>query len=110
MTLRVYQEALVMISEVRPYRLRIAKEDPNHADQLRRASKAVATNCAEASGSRGRNQQAKFHIALGEARETLAHLEIAVADGIIDGIDTVLASRLSFIIGSLVKLSRASRQ
>jgi four helix bundle protein len=110
MALRVYQESLIMIAEVRPYRLLIAKEDPEHAAQLRRASKSVAANIAEAQGARGRNQQARFHIALGEARETLSHLEIAVADGIIDRIDASLQDRLNFIIGSLVKLSRASRQ
>ena len=110
MALRVYEEALVMIAEVRPYRLAIAKEDPDHAAQLRRSSKAVASNIAEAQGGRGRNQQAKFHLALGEARETLSWLEIAVADGIIDAIDAALTRRLDFIIGSLVKLSRASRQ
>ena len=110
MALKVYEEALQLIRDVRPYRLRIAKEDPHHADQLRRSSKAVAGNIAEADGSRGRNQQAKFHIALGEARETMAHLEIAVADGILDTIDATLRNRLNLIIGSLVKLSRASRQ
>src|SRR5690349_5165539 len=110
MTFKVYDEALEMISEVRPYRTDIAKEDPEHAAQLRRACKAVAANIAEARGARGRNEQAKFHIALGEARETLAHLEIAVADGIIDSIDATLKARLDLIIGSLVKLSRATRQ
>jgi four helix bundle protein len=109
MTLRVYQEALIMIREVRGYRILIAKEDPEHAEQIRRSSKRVAANIAEAQGARGRNQQAKFHIALGEARETLAHLEIAQADGIFDEIDPMLAKRLDFIIGALVKLSRASR-
>src|SRR5688572_21824703 len=99
-----------MIREVRPYRILIAKEDPEHAAQLRSSSKRVAANIAEAQGARGRNQQAKFHIALGEARETLAHLEIGRADGIIDEIDPVLANRLNLIIGSLVKLSRATRQ
>jgi four helix bundle protein len=109
-TFRVYDDALTMIREIRSYRILIAREDPDQAQQLRRASKAVALHIAEARGSRGRNQQARYHTALGEARETLANLEVAVADGIVESIDPMLADRLDRIIGSLVKLSRASHQ
>ena len=109
-TFRVYEDSLIMIEEVREYRVEIAKDDPEQASQLRRAAKSVASNIVEGRGARGRNQQAKYAIALSEARETLTNLEVAVADGIIEGIDEVLRNRLNCIIGSLVKLSRASRQ
>ena len=109
-TFRVYDDSLIMIEEVREYRVEIAKDDPEQATQLRRAAKSVAYNIAEACGARGRNQQAKYAIALSEARETLMNLEVAVADGIIEGIDEGRRNRLNRIIGSLVKLSRASRQ
>jgi len=109
-TFRVYEDSLIMFEEVREYRVEIAKDDPEQATQLRRAAKSVAYNIAEGRGARGRNQQAKYAIALSEARATLTNLEVAVADGIIEGIDEVLRNRLNRIIGSLVKLSRASRQ
>ena len=96
-----------MIEEVREYRVEIAKDDPEQATQLRRAAKSVAYDIAEGRGARGRNQQAKYAIALSEARETRTNLEVAVADGIIERTDEVLRNR---IIGGLVKLSRASRQ
>ena len=109
-TFRVYEDSLIMIEEVREYRVEIAKDDPEQATQLRRAAKSVAYNIAEACGARGRNQQAKYAIALSEARETLMNLEVAVADGIIEKIDEKVRCRLNRIIGSLVKLTRASRQ
>ena len=107
---RIYDDALEVVRMVRPYRIAIEKEDPDQARQLRRSSKSIPYNIAEAYGGRGKNQKARLTDALTSARETLTNLEVAVADGIIEGIDEVLRNRLNRIIGSLVKLSRASRQ
>jgi hypothetical protein len=53
--------------------------------------------------SRGRLREARYHTALGSARETLACLEVAAAlHGV--AIDAAVATRLDGIIGVLVKL------
>ena len=52
--------------------------------------------------SRGRNRNARYHSALGSARETLACLEVAVVSSHIsqDGVH----DQLDRVIGTLVKL------
>ena len=54
MKLRIYDDAVAMVTEVRAYRLAIAREDADHARQLRRAAKSVPLNIAEGAYSRGR--------------------------------------------------------
>ena len=87
MKLRIYDDAVAMVTEVRAYRLAIAREDADHARQLRRAAKSVPLNIAEGAYSRGRNRHSRYHTALGSANEVVACLEVAVADGILDSID-----------------------
>ena len=103
---RIYDDALEAVRLVRPYRIAIEKEDPDQARQLRRSSKSIPYNIAEAYGGRGKNQKARLADALTSARETWANLDVAVADGIIDAIDPVLLDRLSKVIATLVKLVR----
>lgn len=47
---------------------------------------------------------ARYHNALGSARETAACLEVAHAFGYIGRIDSALGSQLSRIVGTLVRL------
>jgi hypothetical protein len=54
--------------------------------------------------SRGRNKSARYHSALGSARETLACLEVAEACGYTEAADAALCEALRRIIGTLVKL------
>lgn len=54
--------------------------------------------------SRGRNRSARYHSALGSARETLACLEVAHALGYIPTLDPALVAKLNRIIGTLVRL------
>ena len=54
--------------------------------------------------SRGNNRSARYHSALGSARETLACLEAAEACGYVAGVDAVLSERLKRVVGTLVKL------
>ena len=103
---RIYDDALEVVRMVRPYRIAIEKEDPDQARQLRRSSKSIPYNIAEAYGGRGKNQKARLADALTSARETWANLEVAVADGIIDEIDADLLDRLSKVIATLVNLVR----
>jgi four helix bundle protein len=104
--LRIYDDALAMVREVRVYRLVIERSDRDHAKQLRRAAKSVVLGLAEGAYSRKGNRKVRYHEALGSARETLACLELAVADGIVDSLDDAVLDRLDKIIRTLVKLTR----
>jgi four helix bundle protein len=63
----------------------------------------VALNLAEGMYSRGKNRGARYHNALGSARETLACLEVAVVCGYLQQ-DPGLHDRLDRIVATLVKL------
>ena len=103
--LRIYPVCLEMVREVRPYAERIARFDRDLARQLRRSCTAVPLNLAEGSGSRAGRRRQSYEYALGEARETLANLEIAEAIGYISAIDVRIRRRLDHIIGTLVRLT-----
>jgi four helix bundle protein len=104
--LRIYEDTLAMVREVRVYRELIERSDRDHAKQLRRASKSVVLGLAEGAYSRKGNRKVRYHEALGSARETLACLELAVADGTVDSLDEGVLDRLDKIIRTLVKLTR----
>ncbi|MBK7585287.1 MAG: four helix bundle protein [Myxococcales bacterium] len=72
--------------------------------QLRRCSASVGLNLAEGMYSRGRNRAAKYHVALGSAREMLACLELADAFGYVAPLDDEMRGTFNRIIGSLVRL------
>jgi len=67
----------------------------------------VALNVAEGMYSRGRNRNARYHSALGSARETLACLEVAEAFGYLAA-DVELNEQLKRVVGTLVKLVGAA--
>jgi len=73
--------------------------------QLRRCSSSVALNLAEGMYSRGQNRNARYHSALGSARETLACLEVAAVCRYAPK-DAQLHDQLERVIGTLVKLTR----
>jgi four helix bundle protein len=104
--LRIYPVCLEMVRGVRPYVERIARVDADLARQLKRASMSVALNVAEGSGSRAGKRRHCYDIALGEAREVLANLEIAAAVGYTSGVDAGLRRQLNQIIGTLVNIIR----
>jgi hypothetical protein len=54
--------------------------------------------------SRGNNRSARYHSALGSARETLACLEVAEACGYVTSVDAALEAELRRVVGTLVKL------
>ncbi|MGE0323223.1 MAG: four helix bundle protein [Polyangiaceae bacterium] len=103
--LEIYPFILETITFIRPLSERILREDPDLGRQLKRAQSSIALNVAEASYSRGRNQAARFHSAMGSARETLACLEVAAALGQIRPIDEPLRRRFNRIIGTLHRLA-----
>jgi four helix bundle protein len=93
---------------VKPLVGRIERGDRDLARQIRRAASSIALNVAEGEFSRGRNQAARFHTALGSANETLVGLEVAVALGYLESVDPATIERMRRIIGTLVKLVRSA--
>jgi four helix bundle protein len=102
--LRIYPVILDTLTALRPELDRIERRDSDLGRQLRRAAASVALNTAEGMYSRGRNRAARYHSALGSARETLACLEVAHALYAMP-LDDALRARLDEIIGTLVRLA-----
>ena len=101
--LRIYPVCLDMVRDVRPYAERIGRFDRDLARQLRRSCTAVPLNLAAGSGSSAGRRRQSYEYALGEARETLANLEVAEAIGYIPSVDVLVRRRLDHIIGTLVR-------
>ena len=79
------QVALDLVRELRPLVEKIRKHDNNLAKQLVDAMNSTVQNLAEGEAHRGGNKRAKFDIALGEANEVSASLDLALAWGYIAG-------------------------
>jgi four helix bundle protein len=101
--LQIYQVILETLSELQPVVRAIGRQDRDLARQLRRCSASVALNVAEGMYSRGQNRQARYHDALGSARETLACLEVAQHCRYAKPLPEMHV-QLNRIIGTLVKL------
>ena len=83
-TLHVYTRARALVRACRPLWDAIAREDREHAAQLRRSCKSVTANIAEAEHRFDGNGRQRLLTALGEARETRCHLECAMDLGYLD--------------------------
>ena len=101
--LRIYHVVLEALKQLQPALRRIEVRDRDLARQLRRCSSSVALNLAEGMYSRGRNRAARYHSALGSARETLACLEVAVVCCYVQQ-DNALHDQLDRIVATLVRL------
>ena len=106
MQLKIYAVILETVAFLKPEMDLIARRDSNLADQMRRAAASMALNTSEGAYSRGRNVQARFHTALGSARETLACIEVGVALGYVPAVRDDVNARMNQILGTLTKLSR----
>ncbi len=101
--LRIYHVVLEVLKQLQPALRRIEVRDRDLARQLRRCSSSVALNLAEGMYSRGKNRAARYHNALGSARETLACLEVAVVFSYVQP-DPSLNDQLDRVVATLVKL------
>ena len=104
--LRVYENSLNVVRLVRSSVGLIGRQDPDLANQLKRAVSSVVLNIAEGSYSRGRNREKHYAIALGSAKETKACLEVAQAFEYIGSVDTQIERELHSICAVLYRLSR----
>ncbi|MGE0321304.1 MAG: four helix bundle protein [Polyangiaceae bacterium] len=103
--LEIYPFILETITLIRPLCQRVARADADLGRQLSRAQSSIALNVAEGAYSRGRNSAARFHTAMGSAREALACLEVAAALGHIAPVDEALMQRFNRIVGTLHRLA-----
>lgn len=80
--LNIHPVALEIIRDLQPTIGAVRKHDRNLADQLDRSATSVALDIAEGDAHRGAMRRSKHEIALGEAREVCACLDIAEAKGV----------------------------
>ena len=75
--LKIYPVILQVIRRLRSLLAVIERKDRDLGRQLRRCCSSAGLNLGEGMYSRGRNRAAKYHVALGSAREMLSWLEVA---------------------------------
>lgn len=102
--LDIYPFILETIGVLRPLTAKVARADSDLGRQLRRALASIGLNTAEGAYSRGKNRQARYHNALGSARESLACFEVAAAMGYVEPLSKELTARFDRILGTLVRL------
>jgi four helix bundle protein len=101
--LRIYPFILETLRKIAPLVRSIAKHDPDLAKQLRRSASSIALNAAEAVGSQGGNQRARFRTALGSTYETRANLDVAEVWSYVE-VDAQLRDDLDRIAATLFRL------
>jgi four helix bundle protein len=102
--LRIYEDILAWLEWLVRLIEQIGRHDPDLARQLRRASSGVALNTAEGMAARGRAKSNCYNIALREARESFAALQVAERLKY-QPIEAPVEDLSSKIIGTLVRLS-----
>ena len=103
----IYEKSLDVVRRLVALCRRIQDHDPDLVRQMKRAGMSVPLNLQEGLYSQGGNRIARFHNAMGSARETMACLHVAVAAGYVEQaeVDAILEP-IDHIIGALWKLSR----
>jgi four helix bundle protein len=104
--LQIYEVVLGVIRQLQPVMLGIERHDADLARQMRRASSSVALNVAEGAYSRGKNRPARYQTALGSMRETLACIEVAVAQRYVPRVDAQLLDAIDHVMATLFKVAR----
>ena len=103
--LRIHDDMLQAIADMRPVLSAIQRRDIDLARQLRRAASSVALNIAEGSGSAGGVRTQRYKTALGSARETMSCLQVAEAFGYVEALPKTLVALLNRVIGTLVRVA-----
>ncbi len=104
--LNIYDDIKAWQHEACDLVARIRSFDADLASHLRRSSQSVALNVAEGMGSSGAARRNKYSIALGEARECMAVIEVAQAWEYIEAAPQGTLDRLDKITATLFKLVR----
>ena len=102
--LRVYEDVQVMQGEARALCEAIRSHDANLASQLRRAAQSVALNMAEGMAARGGVRRNAYSIALREARECMAAIDVAGRWGYVRA-EASVVDRIDKIVATLMRLT-----
>ncbi len=106
-TLRVYFLSRQLVRGVHELLPRIAERSRDLADQVDRSSRSTAANIAEGEHRLDGHGRQRFKTAYGSARETRAHLEMAVDIGVLRENEASAAIDLAdHVAASLYKLLR----
>lgn len=103
--LNIYPDILNWLEQVAPLIRRIRQHDRNLADQLQRASVAVALNLGEGAYGRGKRRIAAYGIAAQEMGESVVALEVAERFSYIEPLSPPLRALSRKIVGTLVRLA-----
>jgi len=103
--LSIYGVILEVVRGLRPVIGEIERKDPDLGRQMRRAVCSVPLNVSEGMYSRGKNQAARYHTAMGSMRETLACIEVGMALGYVKAVDASSLDKIDRIVATLYKLS-----
>ncbi len=99
--LKIYADALEVVSELVPIVAQLDRQDPDLARQLRKARSSIPLNIAEGSHARGARRNLHYGYAKGSANECIAVLETAHAAGYIRTTPETIVRQLRKIIGTL---------
>ena len=102
--LRIFADVQTLQGEARTLCERIGGHDSNLASQLRRSAQSVALNLAEGMASRGGLRRRAYGVALREARECVAAIDVAERWGYVRS-DPTVVDRLDKIVATLTKLT-----
>ena len=102
--LRIYADVQSMQADARALCERISGHDRGLASQLRRSAQSVALNVAEGMAARGGVRRNAYCVALREARECVAAIDVAERWGYV-GRDPGVLDRLDKIVATLMKLT-----
>jgi four helix bundle protein len=105
MNLKIYPVILQLVKQLAPMLSVLRGRSSALGDQFERALCSIPLNVAEGAYSRGKNRQARYHSALGSAREALACLETAEALGWVAPLDPEIGRTFDHVIGTLVRLA-----
>ena len=103
--MKIYTVWLLIVAFVYRLARRVAVDDKDLARQMRRAVSSAALNMAEGMHGQGGHRTARFHVAMGSARETRACLDVCIAAQFVERRKIAAElDRIDYVIASLYKL------
>ena len=106
--LRIYSDVQEMQGDARVLCQQIGVHDAGLATQLRRSAQSVALNLAEGMASTGGHRRNAYGVALREAKECVAAVDVAQRWGYTKAEAAVL-DRLDKIVATLIRLTMPRR-
>ena len=103
--LRIFADIQEFQHDARDLVRRIGAHDSNLASQLRRSAQSIALNAAEGMAARGAVRRQAYSVALREARECMAAIDVARRWEYIPPANEATLDRLDKIVATLFRLT-----